>query len=791
MVSIVDDIIVSGIVNVTTSFLCDMFKSHKNKTRQKTLEGEISKFIEEFTDTELDSGSFFKYLSHTETILNFKEYIQYSAYKNKYKVRIKKQKIPLLLTRETFIKIISENAISYVNEDIKKKLNYNTVYSYFEKLLFVIEEKLISRIPDHNVSMLYFINSSLAEMEERILDSVRFPLKEDSFDHERTRATYLKLIKRKNKTTHVYGIDDLDMYSFYVFPTLQYVGDKTTESKDQRRNSTIEWTDIFKESNIVSIIGGAGFGKSLFLKNLINKHEDLNVIEADKLLPIYCDLKQFKLYSKNSSSYSLEQFIVDSLINHTGMDGKNINKSFLDYFLSSGRCLIMFDALDEVEAEDRDELNSRIASFFEVTNKNNKVCITSRALGFTSKTRITLQVHKVKEKKIKEYLDKMCKLGLFYESDIEDFLSQCGTLIRNGFLTSFLQVSLLVNIFKAEKELPENKIDLYEKCIEYISKKRERDQKKTSFDFKIMSSILDNNTSFEKLALLGKPNNIEIDQLQIKDYFTSLYSKSYLTKNETLVAINEFLKFCSQRTELYVAGNQDGYYKFYHRSFFEFFYSKCMMKEFPENRAFITELMTFDLDSEMFDLSVALMKKHDYDRYIDFLDLVLERTNTNFSSGDNFNDKDFLKCCSIFSSSNEKFYLNAILEIIAHPSRILTRITESSAFDIIGSILYKFDHNEQIKERLMILYKEEVLSTYLFTLILEEVFSVSEERKEFKINTNINTFLVFIHFVDAKKIVEELHSCILEERKRLLRLFISYDVKNIRVNKIINKVLRK
>ena len=51
-------------------------------------------------------------------------------------------------------------------------------------------------------------------------------------------------------------------------------------------------------------------------------------------------------------------------------------------------------------------------------------------------------------------------------------MKQNKKLIDKVFLNSFLVLSLLVNIYKSEKELPENKLELYQKCFEYISNKR-------------------------------------------------------------------------------------------------------------------------------------------------------------------------------------------------------------------------------------------------------------------------------------------------------------------------------
>ncbi|MFD3260752.1 NACHT domain-containing NTPase [Paenibacillus lentus] len=739
MVSIVDDLILPGLVNVSCTFLTDLFRSFGKRPWDKTISKDVNDFIDIFIDSEIDSGSFVKFLQRPETTLNFKEYIKYIVYRTTYKNRLEKTNIILKLSREDFIKEIANNAVDFIKLDVGKQISISLVTSYFDKLLYIIESKLVSKLSEDSFVILYFLNHSLIEMEERILQSLKMPIKLQNDNYENTRKDYIKIIRNRNKRSHVYGIDELDLYSFYVFPTFEIF----EKDKKKRPRKPISWTNIFNESNVVSIIGGPGFGKSLFLKNLINKHEDLSIFESDKLLPIYCDLKQYKIFSQKHSSYSLEAYLVDSIINYTGMDNKIINRDFLYYFLSSGRCLLMFDALDEVEKEDREEINNLITSFFEASNKHNKVCITSRALGFHSKTRVTFQVSQVSIEQIKEYLEKMCGLGLFDESNIADFISQCIILIDNQFLTSLLQVSLLVNIFKAEKELPMNKIDLYEKCIEYISKKREKDQKKTNFDFKLMSSILDNNTSFEKLAWLARPNNIEINENRIKPLLTTLYRRSYLTENETINAIDEFLNFCSQRTELYVPASKDGDYKFYHRSFFEFFYSKCIIKEYSDNLSLLKELLKFDIDSEMFELTTLIIKLHHYDRYYDFLDLILEVLKGN--TVEKFNQEDFLKCCIMIYASDEVYCLNELLKKIMESNKILVKIDQAGSSQFIFNCLMLADNKGILEKREFFeLYKNELVSAQMLYLILDKVFTSSHLFKGFYYPSNLFIHLRYI-----------------------------------------------
>ena len=84
---------------------------------------------------------------------------------------------------------------------------------------------------------------------------------------------------------------------------------------------------------------------------------------------------------------------------------------------------------------------------------------------------------------------------------------QAQVLIDKHFLTNFLTLSLMVNIYKAERELPENKIELYKKCFEYIAKKREMEKgSRNSYDWDKVSVLMKDST-FISLSTLAAPNN--------------------------------------------------------------------------------------------------------------------------------------------------------------------------------------------------------------------------------------------------------------------------------------------
>ena len=222
--------------------------------------------------------------------------------------------------------------------------------------------------------------------------------------------------------------------------------------------------------------------------------------------------------------------------------------------------------------EDVIESYKKVVAFFKNQNPNNKICITSRDRGFIPERNVEVfKIRPLSEDQIGKYVDKIIALKKFEKADKEPFMKQSQVLVEKGFLNSFLVLSLLINIYKAERELPENKLELYQKCFEYISNKREKDKTQNEFDWKVITPIMKDNT-FIELSRMGLPNNSNIDRKEIKDKLLQIYKTKYGSEAETENAIDEFLKFCADRTELFVPTVEDKF-KFFHRSFFEYFYS--------------------------------------------------------------------------------------------------------------------------------------------------------------------------------------------------------------------------
>ncbi|WP_314590150.1 NACHT domain-containing protein [Paenibacillus terrigena] len=695
------------LLNITSSFIYDLVKCSNNRTRKKTIESLVQKNILINDCLVENSGSLEKFFLLYSTKLCFQNFIRYNSFKKHYK----DHEIDIPLNKQKFIQHIADSAIQFVKKDVNRTINFLDMKSYVEKVLNIIEQKIIDELPKELIAIPYYINLAMQELQEKMFEMI--DEKENNANYEEIRQSYVKIIRERYKKNHVYGIDKLELSQFYVFPQF-CVEEKRSEDavvSVEDENLIIEWEKVFNISNIISIIGGPGFGKTLFLKNLINNYSKLDIFNCDEIMPIYCNLKEFSTFSlKNSTAYSIDDFLVDSIIHTSGLDRSKITKDFLNFYMQSGRCLLLFDALDEVDNEDRERIAEVIVSFFKTSNKNNKVCITTRERGLIPETPVILRVLPINKHQIKIYLRKMSVINRFDSEDIELFLDQCKPLIENNFLTNFLMVALMVNIFTSERELPETKVQLYKSCTEYISRKREIKDKKVKFNYDIIRSMVNNDETFEQLSFLGKRNNKEVSNAEIEKCLRMTYDKLFLDQNQLINAIDEFLKFCSERTELYVEGNE-GYYRFFHRSFFEYYYSKFIIKSITCNTELINELLNFSPDSEMFELTVSLLKSEYYSRYELFLDDVFSMIEQN-----TLLDKKsiILRMITDFMFiSEEEYFQKKYYNLCFGERRLLEDLSFFDDDPKIKTILTRYNSEAKIYNDLLKYYRLEVISSFI------------------------------------------------------------------------------
>lgn len=608
------------------------------------------------------------------------------------------------------------------------------VFSVCSEVEPVYEEFFVE---DGKFKQLEFMQDQLTEKKlfENIVKKVSEAMSQDfiprNMQYEKVKEKYVKWLKQYYQNGFIYLLGEYRFNDFYIPPVLVGGGKEPfywqrliymngNEINRFRQN----WTHILDTKDIIYVIGGAGYGKSLFLRNLINNYTKLSMDGREEYLVIYCDLKTYYT-NGNTNKKTMIDFFQESMINKAGIE--NITKEFIEYYLERGRCLFLLDALDEVPKDVRGDLHKKIVTFFATCNSSNKVCITSRNRGFIPQQDIEVfEILPLTDKDINDYIDKMIGLKKFKKSDKETFMKQAEALIKKGFLNNFLVLSLLVNIYKAEKELPENKIDLYKKCFEYIAKKREEEKSKIGYNWNNIYPLMKDST-FISLSVLAAPNNKDIIRNDVEELLLRQYKTKYADEITAEQAINEFLEFCSNRTELFVPSAVDDKYKFFHRSFFEYFYSRYIHQQASVEQMY--DLMSkFDIDSEVFELSVALVKEDNEEKYQNLIEYIFQKVVEDFSS-DNYNGTAFGVLTLAMQVIDDAYFIRKYYDLVLEYSSLMTQqqVLHLNQRLIRTWIGKNIENDEEKKVKFIEAFKSHTLVYFLYLLADENIVKIERE----------------------------------------------------------------
>jgi hypothetical protein len=572
------------------------------------------------------------------------------------------------------------------------------------------------------------ISMQLSRFSEQIQMAMKFEVMPNRADYTSIKEQYEKIVNHRLSKAHIYLLDYFEFNKFYVAPVLGY-GDEMPRRNDADELSCASerWMHIFDSDRVIYIVGGAGYGKSLFLKNVILNFDKMSLFGKEERLIIHGDLKNF--VDGNGNTKTVMRYFQDCLVNSSGMGYTEFTEDFIKHYLDSGSCIILLDALDEVREENRNEVHEIINSFLYCQNPNNKICITSRSRGFIKMREecTVLYIQPLTTEQINSYIDNIIHLGRFDECDKTDFVTRTRTLIDKGFLRSCLILSLLVKIYRAERALPDNKLDLYQKCFEYISYKREVEEKKNlGYNWDRVQPLMNEDT-FTRLAQLCAPNNQEIEGDKVKEALVQVNISTFESRANAINAVIEFLKFCANRTELFVPGANEDTFKFFHRSFLDYFYALHIFKYVNDVEEVYNELRRFGYDSEIYELLLSLLKNRKRATYDRLVQHVIDKTKCDFEC--KMPTYDPINILSLFLQEvTEKIYKDQIMNIlITNPNKVSkrTRVKKETRNFIID---YHDNLRQMIidKARCDIVTKDNFVNTYREFALIDLTVSTGE-----------------------------------------------------------------
>ena len=224
-----------------------------------------------------------------------------------------RKKSNTILTIDDLTKVLTTKISEiYVENETLVKPDNHILNKFFKVIIECAEENIFKEMDFKNKSTIYYINSHfdaslsnidnvLIELQNDVKRLLNNNIVESVERYEKIKREYYNILKTKNSEAHIYLLDKFDFDKFYVPPILMKGFKKLfyiVDSSMHKKSIFDAWRYIFAQRNIIYIVGEAGYGKSLFMKKIINDYRNLNLFHSEEYLVIYGELKMF--YPNNS-----------------------------------------------------------------------------------------------------------------------------------------------------------------------------------------------------------------------------------------------------------------------------------------------------------------------------------------------------------------------------------------------------------------------------------------------------------------------------------------------------------
>lgn len=477
--------------------------------------------------------------------------------------------------------------------------------------------------------------------------------------------------------------------------------------------------NLLEKYQKVLITDTAGMGKSTLMKRIF-----LDIIDNLHGIPLFIELR--RLTSKKK--------ILDEIQEQLNAINQSFDAKLLQELLAIGGFIIILDGVDEITLEERSEVFQDIQDFIEKTH-NNYFFLTSRPENTLSSFSAfkEFQINPLTKEQaynlLRKYDDNgdisallIKKLEEMNSSGISDFLT-------NPFLTS-----LLFTAFEHKQSIPLKKHLFYRQV----------------FDAYFESHDLSKGESFAR----DKSSNLSIDEFEFVLRYLAFYSfidkqKIEYTKDELLIILEKIKNKCSGFsfeaskiigdliTSVPLFSKDGVYYKWSHKSIFEYFTVQFIYKDAGERRNTILkkiyESTNIDKYSNILDLYYDVDYKS-FSRIIEYAFLTEVKENLNTTYQHDYNKLIDPKLIE------ERKNLSVFKKIVLIDNNLVDKFLRST------------DWEESFASLAISIPELKEVNIKVLSLIIYGVFKVKKSRREFQILCIRNKRNSLIEILYSKKV---------------------------------------
>ncbi|GAB3568092.1 hypothetical protein GCM10027578_20160 [Spirosoma luteolum] len=346
------------------------------------------------------------------------------------------------------------------------------------------------------------------------------------------------------------------------------------------------------------ILGKPGAGKSSLVKfitlQLLNKSSKIFDNESSlNHIPLRVQLYHYNQEKKKNSD-NIYSYLFRYINGELAVS--NISIDLIRYMLNNLSCVVFFDGLDEIfDVQDRISVRDDIEIFVK-SHLKCKVVVTSRfesntEVPFDSKLFSTYELNGFNDEQINLYIDKWYtvveKEEVYKNEEIENFRVELNKIDKE-LIKNPLLLTLILVIYRNERELPTSKFDIYKGCTNTIVETRDKKEKRIDYKTAVLNKI----GVFSSLAYWQfSQENEDKKQITNSDVINFLKAElqiDFADIDLAEAAAKEFIEFAKVRSIYFENA-------FTHKTFLEYFASHYIYTEYfldSTDRKFLFELMT-------------------------------------------------------------------------------------------------------------------------------------------------------------------------------------------------------
>jgi len=239
--------------------------------------------------------------------------------------------------------------------------------------------------------------------------------------------------------------------------------DPLFQAPSKKKPSIVQADEFVESHSRVVILGGAGSGKTTFLRYLGLAYSDKKVFRSTQLktshFPIFVSILAY--IQRKDRDMSLLDYIINELEDKTD----KYAAYFVKRILSKGLAIVLLDALDEVPPTIRGDVIHQIRGLSQ-TYPHCKIVISCRTADYAG---VFEEFHEVELTKLSPpAVPKIIKA--WFWNDSEKATQIIRHLKRDKGVQSLTETPLLLSLlciqFQHDLTLPKRKSELYRRCIE-------------------------------------------------------------------------------------------------------------------------------------------------------------------------------------------------------------------------------------------------------------------------------------------------------------------------------------